>query len=65
MGEVSGSSYPVKDGIATNHIRAQNTRVTWSNNTVAQLEVLFADSLAETPFGFFSFQYKGKKNPEK
>lgn len=56
--------------IATNHIRAQNTRVIWSNKTVAQLEVLFADSLAETLFClffvcFFSFQYKGKKEIRK
>jgi hypothetical protein len=52
-------SCTVKDGIATNQIRAKNTTVILSNNTVAQFEVLFADSLAEIAF-FFS-KNKGKK----
>ena len=51
-------SCTVKDGIITNQIRAKNTRLIWRNNTVAQLEVLFADSLAET---LFCFNTKGKK----
>ena len=44
-------SYTVKDGIAA------------SNNTVAQLEVSFAESVAETLFFVFSIQ-RGK-HPEK
>ena len=55
-------SYTVKDGIATNQIRAKTTTVILSNNTVAQFGVLFANSLVETLFCFFSFQYKGKKS---
>ena len=53
----------VKDGIATNQIKAKITIVILSDNTVAQFKVLFANSPVETLFFFFSIQ-RGK-NPEK
>ena len=50
----------VKGMIETNQIRGKNIIVVLSNTTVAHFEVLFAVSLAEPLFSFFSVQYKGK-----